>query len=388
MHDFTQGPAVVELRARIRNLRFRTHGQEETMRNPARRLPLASTLAAALSAAVALAPAGARAGNSGFFTTYDSGVERGEFELMLMNDLTRPSPLREGYGVYASHMFELEYGVTSKLAAELMLEWFEDFKTGEAAFTGYRVEARYRLFENPVPLNPMLYVEYEDLAANTRYKMETSGFVKAPYAEDESEGGRERVLETRLVLSEQIGPFNLAFNWINETDLHDAATAFGYALGAMWMPGHGEAASCPMPAASGAQGGGAKYSCPMHRDAVSDAPGTCPQCGMALAADGEAGPSSACGCAENMKGCGCAHCAGRGGACSCKHGGMWGLGLEAFGGLGDTKAFGVHPSLQEHYLGVIAMYHFTPRLMMHAQLAKGLTSASDDLLRLNVGYEF
>jgi hypothetical protein len=34
------------------------------------------------------------------------------------------------------------------------------------------------------------------------------------------------------------------------------------------------------------------------------------------------------------------------------------------------------------------MYHISPRWMVHAQLAKGLTRASDDLLRLNIGYEF
>jgi hypothetical protein len=67
---------------------------------------------------------------------------------------------------------------------------------------------------------------------------------------------------------------------------------------------------------------------------------------------------------------------------------MVGLGLELYGALGDTRVFGLRGNLQEHYLGPIMMVHITPRLMVHTQLAIGLTQASDELVRVNVGYEF
>ncbi len=64
------------------------------------------------------------------------------------------------------------------------------------------------------------------------------------------------------------------------------------------------------------------------------------------------------------------------------------MGLEVFGALGDTRAFGLSLPRQEHYLGPILMYHVTSRLMVHAQLALGLSAASDHIARVNIGYEF
>lgn len=292
-----------------------------------------------LLALALLSPSLARAGNNGFFTTYASDVEEGEAELMLMNDLTLPSHEHrgEGQGLYLSHMMELEYGVSPQIAVELMLEGYEDLRSGEMAFTGFRLEGRWRLFKDEVPLNPMLYVEYEHLSAATRYKMEVSGWVLPPY-EEGPEPPNERILESRLVLSQRFGQVTGAFNTIFETDLRSGTTAFGYALGAMWAEGH-------------THGGGG------------------------------------CPCLSGMPGCTCAHCAGHGGACTCHHQGGWGLGVELFGALGDTRAFGFRPSRQEHYLGPIVLYHLSPRWMVHAQLAAGLTAPSDHLLRVNVGYE-
>lgn len=300
------------------------------------------------------------AGSNGFFVTYNSEIEKGEIELMLMNDITAPSSIRrekEGFGTYLSHMVELEYAPFHQFATEFMIEWFEDLETGDAKFTGFRWENRYRLFRKDIPLNPMIYAEYEDLDPATRYKMEVSGWINPPYEEEEEEGGepdRERILETRLVLSDDIGPVNLAFNWINETDLENGQTAFGYSLGAMWMI-HGKNHEHEEKKSA--------YTCPMHGDVRLPGPGRCPRCKMALE------PVSAKGEEEES------------------HKGV-GIGLEVYGALGDTKSFGLRPSRQEHYLGPIFMYHINHHWMTHAQLAIGLSKASDNLVRLNFGYEF
>lgn len=319
----------------------------------------------------------ARAGNDGYFTTYNSKVEGGEVELMLMNDFTQPSRFRreKGQGDYFSHMLELEYGVTNQFATELMIESFEDIETGEAKFGGFRWENRFRLFPHAVPLNPMIYAEYEDLDPSTRYKMEVSGWVRPPYNEQEHATDRERVMETRLVLSQDFGPVNLAFNWINETEIPSGDTAFGYSAGAMWMIHRG----------TGAATAGGDYVCPMHPSVTSPGPGSCPTCGMALVKRG--GGHGSCRCAAEMPGCACGHCGGKGGACPCGHAGMIGLGLELYGGLGDARSFALDPARQEHYLGPIFMAHITNHWMVHTQLAIGLTAASDNLVRLNIGYE-
>ena len=123
----------------------------------------------------------------------------------------------------------------------------------------------------------------------------------------------------------------------------------------------------------------------MHPDAQADATGHCPICGMAVA---QAEAHSHCDCPQEMKGCGCAHCAGGEGPCTCAHGSSVGFGLELFGALGDTRVFGLAPSRQEHYLAPVVVWHATPRWMVHGQIAKGLTRASDTLFRVNVAYEF
>jgi len=292
------------------------------------------------------------AGNYGYFTTYNSKIERGEIELMFMNDLTSPSKIRQdedGRGDYLSHMIELEYGVSDRLASEFMVEWYEDLKTSEKKYTGFRWENRYRLFKGYFPLNPMIYAEYEDLDLATRYKMEVSGWVDPPYAETGGEPDRERILETRLIISEDVGPVNLAFNWLNETDLSGGGTAFGYTLGLMWMIHETE-----------------------NNHSEHEHPGN----------------KADCKCESEMKGCRCSHCLGRGGECPCAHAGMVGIGLEFYGALGDIKAFGFNPSRQEHYVAPTFMYHINSHWMFHTQLAIGLSAASDEVLRLNLGYEF
>jgi len=300
------------------------------------------------------------AGNNGWFTTYNSDIERGEIELMFMNDLTSPSKFKQeedGRGDYFSHMIELEYGITDQLASEFMIEWFEDLKTSESKYTGFRWESRYRLFKEKVPLNPMIYAEFEDLDLATRYKMEVSGWVDPPYTEKGEEPDRERILESRMIISEDVGTVNLAFNWINETDLSGAGTAFGYSLGLMKMV-HETGDS--------------------HREISSS-----------VSSEHEHSSNKGnCKCESEMKGCRCSHCLGKGGECPCAHAGMVGIGIELFGALGDTKVFGFDLSRQEHYLGPIFMYHINSRWMFHSQLAIGLSNVSDNLTRLNFGYEF
>ena len=307
-------------------------------------------------------------GNNGYFVTYNSDIEKGEIELMLMNDVTAPSQFKredDGFGNYLSHMVELEYAPFNQFATEFMVEWFEDLETGSKKFTGFRWENRYRIFKKPVPLNPMAYVEYEDLDPATRYKMEVSGWVRPPYVETEEEPDRERILESRVVLSEDFGPVNVAFNWINETDLASGHTAFGYSLGAMWMSHqHGEHEESESTASVSDE---VRYTCPMHPVVRSGKPGKCPKCGMTLTPDSHSNSSSR-EKEEHKKGIG--------------------AGVELYGALGDSKSFGIEPSRQEHYLGPIFMYHIDEHWMFHTQLAIGLSKASDNLVRLNFGYEF
>ena len=293
-------------------------------------------LARGLSVALAIASGtgAAWAGNDIYFVTYNHYIDKGELELMLMNDFTDPSQFRredEGLHSYFSQMVELEYGVTEQWATEFMVEGFEEPGTGQSRFTGFRWENRYRLFKQEVPLNPMLYAEYEDLDPLTRFKMEVSGWVRPPYHEGRVEPDRERILESRLVLSQDFGRLNLAFNWISESDLNQSGlTAFGYALGARYdfNGGHYE-----------------------HHH--------------------EAGEHT-------------------------EHAGHHGkgrmikptLGIELYGGLGDTRQMAFEPSRQEHYVQPDIMFHLSEHAMLHLGFAFGLSRASDNLLRTALAIEF
>ncbi|MBI1883346.1 MAG: hypothetical protein HYS08_03975 [Chlamydiae bacterium] len=267
--------------------------------------------------------------DGGYFTTYSHHIEKGELVFMLMNDFTSPSDAKreEGQENYLSHMLEIEYAPTNQLALEWMTEWFEETGGDEAKFTGFRYEARYRLFEKEVPLNPVLYVEYEDLDPATRYKMEVSGWVTPPYEEEEAEEpDRERIIETRVILSQDFSErWNAAFNWINETDTDNGITAFGYATGVsyrLYSQEHEHA---------------------HHFRETAEKPAFIMPAGLAV---------------------------------------------EFIGALGDSKKLDFSPSRQEHYIQPSIMFHVGERAMLSAGFAIGLTRSSDDLVRLNFHVEF
>jgi hypothetical protein len=281
------------------------------------------------------------AGNDIYFVTYNHHVEKGETELMVMTDYTEPAERSKDkkLGGYLSHMVELEYGLTEQLATELMLEGFVDTTYSYGKFTGFRWENRYRLDtdDNPWPVSPVLYMEYEDLDPKTRFKMEVSGREDGK-GEPAEEDQREHIMETRLILSRDFGPLNLAFDWINETDMRRGGfTDFGYALGLRYVLSdhHHE------------------HDEEEHASALAGHHGLPP-----------AKPSRVS---------------------------RWmpaAVGLELFGGLGNSRAFGGSFDVQPHYLSPIVMFHPSEHVMIHLGAAFGLTGVSDDLVRTGVAWEF
>jgi len=327
-------------------------------------------------AALLLLTSSAWAGNDIYFVTYNHHIEKGETELMIMTDFTEPAERTGAVGFYQSNMIELEYGVTGQWATELMLEGFFDFTHKAGKFTGFRLENRYRLYkEKNRGINPVLYMEYEDLDPATRFKMEVSGREDDKGDPGELEGKRERILETRLILSRDFGPYNIAFNWINETDTRRGGfTDFGYALGIRRILGdhRHEREETESESEPSSMPGNDSYRCPMHPDQKTDQPGKCPICGMELVADQRPG----------------------------RHGlppgkptrlSRWkpaAIGLELYGGVGNNHAFGGPSKVQQHYLQPIIMFHPRKDMMIHIATAFGLTGVSDDLLRTGVAFEF
>ncbi len=200
----------------------------------ARRLPHGCV--AYLALALLLSGA-ARAGNGANFVLYDHHLaKKGETEINLYNDV---SNIGSGEEDYAAQLVEFEYGVTAYWTTAFYLEG--DHVDGEEyEFGGWRFENRLRLFEEATILNPVLYAEYEDVRSAHRYLLTVAG--RTDTAEEEEEGETElreeaeeeteRALETRLILGHDFSDrFNVAFNWINETNVKTGKWEFGYAAG-------------------------------------------------------------------------------------------------------------------------------------------------------------
>lgn len=184
---------------------------------------LRPAVAAALAMS-AMSASGVHAGSGANFIVYNHHTaERGEKEIKLYSDFSDGGE----EGRYSAQLLELEYGVTDRWTTSL---YFEGVNIdGEAYdFGGWRFENRVRLFDQQVLLNPVLYVEYEQLEPKHRYKRAVTGRTDG----EEEEEGTEHELETKLILGQDISDrLDVAFNWINEVNLDSGKWEFGYATG-------------------------------------------------------------------------------------------------------------------------------------------------------------
>ncbi len=186
--------------------------------------------AALIIAVVSTGPA--FAGSGANFVTYNHHTaDKGEIEVKLLTDVS------EGAGSeYVAQLVELEYGVTDRWTAALYFEGV-DAEGDDYEFGGWRFENRFRLFEmGAVPLNPVLYVEYEQLEPSHRYVRGVTGRAGHEEGEEEEEEGTEHELETKLILGEDLTErLDVAFNWINEVNLDSGEWEFGYAMGVNYV---------------------------------------------------------------------------------------------------------------------------------------------------------
>jgi hypothetical protein len=128
---------------------------------------------------------------------------------------------------------EFEYGATKWWTSELYLDWQHTNHQG-SAFTGFRLENRFRLFMEPHKINPVLYLEYEHISEADKVLKEIVGFDSKEDLQVPNSIARhnyENELETRLILSSDFGKWNLSENIIAEKNLGGGSWEFGYAAG-------------------------------------------------------------------------------------------------------------------------------------------------------------
>jgi hypothetical protein len=135
---------------------------------------------------------------------------------------------------YHAFWAEFEYGATAWWTTELYLSGQTTFQDS-TVFTGVRFENRFRPLRHEHFINPVLYVEYEDLNGADKILKEVEGHdVESNFAESNATLRKDRVheLETKLLLSSTFKGWNFVENTIATKNLSNEPWEFGYAVGA------------------------------------------------------------------------------------------------------------------------------------------------------------
>ena len=166
-----------------------------------------------------------------YFVTYSHDLEEpGNLEFETKTALARP----QGGNHYGAMTTELEYGVRAWWTSELYLDG-QATAQDSAIFTGFRLENRFRPLMREHWINPVLYVEYENISGADKNILEVVGHdgqsdLATPNAEARQEHKHEG--ELKLILSSNLKAWNISENFIAEKNLGHAPWEFGYALGA------------------------------------------------------------------------------------------------------------------------------------------------------------
>jgi hypothetical protein len=166
-----------------------------------------------------------------YFVTYSHEMEEpGNLEIAMLSVTGRPSAGNRFWG----SAVEFEYGATGWWTTELYLDGVS-IPHDSTIFTGYRWENRFYPFSRQHWINPVLYVEFENINGADKSMREVVGHDGvADFADRNSETRKEkkRELEFKLILGSNFRGWNVSENLIFEKNLINAPWEFGYAVAA------------------------------------------------------------------------------------------------------------------------------------------------------------
>lgn len=174
-----------------------------------------------------LAVSAAIAGERPYFVTYDSTMEEpGNLEIEAKGLTASP----QGGNGFLSGVTEFEYGAKGWWTTEFYLDG-QTTSNESTVFTGFRWENRFRLLMHEHKINPVFYVEYEDINGADKSLLEVVGFDSqydglVPNREASRE--RKREIESKLILSSNANGWNISENFIAEKNLAGDPWEFGY----------------------------------------------------------------------------------------------------------------------------------------------------------------
>ncbi len=173
----------------------------------------------------------AHAQENPYIVAYDHNLEEpGNLEVEYFSTF---GTQRGGPGFHA-FWSEFEYGATAWWTTEFYLDAQTTYGQS-TVYTGFRWENRVRPLKREHWINPVLYVEYEDLNGADKIMKEVEGHdVESDFLTPNSEATQERVreVEFKLILSSNYKGWNFTENTLAVKNLANEPWEFGYALGA------------------------------------------------------------------------------------------------------------------------------------------------------------
>ena len=178
---------------------------------------------------VAFFTAASRAQERPYFVTYSHEMEEpGNLDIEVFSVVGKPPA---GSRFLGSNI-EFEYGVTAWWTSEFYLDG-QITQHDSTIFTGYRWENRFRPLLREYWINPVIYIEFENISADKVLREVVGHDGKNDLLEPNAEArtDKERELELKLILGSNYRGWNISENIIAEKNLSNEPWEFGYALG-------------------------------------------------------------------------------------------------------------------------------------------------------------
>jgi hypothetical protein len=154
--------------------------------------------------------------------------EPGNLEIGVKSVAGSPS----GGNAFIGNALEFEYGAKAWWTSELYLDG-QSTANESTVFTGFRWENRFRPLLGEHWINPVLYLEFENVNSADKSLLEVVGHDgRADFLERNDRGEKEREAELKLILSSNVRGWNFSENIIAEKNLANEPWEFGYAVGA------------------------------------------------------------------------------------------------------------------------------------------------------------
>jgi hypothetical protein len=165
-----------------------------------------------------------------FFITYTHQMEEpGNLEVTTKNVTGNP---KNGNRFLGSAL-EFEYGVKGWWTTEVYLDGQSTAKDS-TLFSGYRWENRFRVLPREHWINPVLYVEFENINGADKSLLEVvdhDGEGDLIGLNSKGQFEKKRELEAKLILGSYFKGWTIAENFIAEKNVRHEPFEFGYAVG-------------------------------------------------------------------------------------------------------------------------------------------------------------